>query len=98
MKIIYLAFTVIIIGFMSCHADVCVYEYKDVTVYNNTAYNLEVVIKDDFNSLPVGSMTAFEIKVFDVPHSVIIEAGTDYFTDLLFVNPCKRNLKLFVED
>lgn len=77
---------------------ICVYANKDVTVFNNTAFDLTVIIKDNFNSLQVGTMQSFEIKSFKVQHSVIIEAGTTNFSDQLFVDPCKQTLELIVED
>ena len=79
-------------------AVVCVYGNKDVTVFNNTGYDLSVFIKDNFNVLQVGSMKPFEIISFNVQFGVILEAGNSTFSDEVYVDPCKNDLELVVED
>ncbi len=101
MKSIYLAFVFILLTFISCNCDdgsICIYENKDVTVLNNTGYDITVIIKNNFNAIQVGAVNSFESASFNVPHSVVIEAGTTDFSDQLFVDPCKNTLELFVDN
>lgn len=77
---------------------VCVYNNKDVTVFNDTAFDIDVIIKDNFSAIQVGTVNSFDIEVFNVPYGVIIEAGTVDFSSELVVDPCVRKLELVVDN
>jgi len=101
MKLSYLIFVFIFFTLISCDCadgSICIYENKDVTVLNNTGYDLTVIIRNNFNLIQVGTVNSFGVNSFNVPHSVIIEAGTVNFSDQLFVDPCKNTLELFVDE
>jgi len=99
MKSFYRILMFAFLPFLGCDTGaVCVYANKDVTVFNNTSYDITVIIRDNFSSLQVGTMKSFEVKSFNVQHSVIIEAGTVNFSDQLYVDPCRQTFELIVED
>lgn len=99
MKPIYLLLILICFSFLNCNSGaICVFSNKNVTVFNDTAHNLTVIARDHSNSRQLGTMKSFEVKVFNVPHSVMLVAGNIYFNTQLFVDPCKQTLELIVED
>lgn len=100
MKVFYLFLVCFAFLFSGCGDSgvVCVYANKDVTVYNNTAFEIKVAIGDNFNAQLLGTMKAFEIQTFNVPYNVFIAGGTDSFYDQLYVDPCKSKYDLYVDD
>lgn len=97
-KIWCLALCLLVLASSCEDAPVCVYANKDVTVLNNTGFDIIVIIRDNFNIQQVGAMGPFEFEEYNVPYNVIIEAGNNTFSKQLFVDPCQRDLELVVED
>lgn len=99
MKPIYLLLILSCCFFLNCDSGaICVYSNKDITIYNDTAYDLAVIARDNFTSRQLGTMKSFEIKAFSVPYNIMLVAGNTYFSSQIFVDPCQRNLELIVED
>ena len=99
MKSIYIILIITLFFSYSCESGRrCSNTNKDVTVYNNTAFN--ITVRFDRSSRPLlGVMKPFEIRRFDIPVGETIEAGTTDFSYFLFVDTCKKNFyELIVED
>lgn len=99
MKTISLFLIVICFSFLSCdNGAICVFANKNVTISNDTAYNLVVIVRNNITSFQVGTIKGFEVKTFNVSHSVLLVVGNTYFSNQLYIDPCKKNLELIVED
>ncbi|MEM7104958.1 MAG: hypothetical protein AAF502_17610 [Bacteroidota bacterium] len=98
-KLNWIVFIFCLIPIIGCDSGaICVYANKNVSVENNTAFNIDVIVRNTFGWYQVGSLQPFETNSFTVPHSVIIEAGNAQFSDQLFVDPCRQTLVLTVDD
>lgn len=99
MKQILIAFLCCFTLFPSCDSGaICTSVNRNVVVENNTGFELDVVKHDGFNSLAIGNISPFEVKTFNIEAGLMIQAGNAYFSDQLYVDPCRQTFILTVED
>ena len=78
---------------------VCSTANKDVTVINNTGFDLEIHQVGPFGFLTLGPLGSFERKTYKFPPDFVIRAVSPAggFSRELYITQCKQNWELIVE-
>lgn len=98
----------IFILFNGCIDDsnfLCAYKNKNITVYNNTGFEILVTSKGAIftQETIIGRVQPFMIKEFEVSSDIVrIQAGVDdgsvFFVEQLNIEACQKNFELIVEN